>query len=119
VLFLAQATNTPLTIGEELGVLAVLLVSSKGAAAVTGGGFITLVATLESTRTVPVEALALLVGIDRFMSEARAIINLLGNAVATLVIARWERAFDKEKALAVLSGSAPPTEQPVETPIAA
>ena len=72
VLFLAQATNTPLTVGAELGVLGVLLVSSKGAAAVTGGGFITLVATLESTRTVPVEAIALLLGIDRFMSEVRA-----------------------------------------------
>ncbi|MFO0611123.1 MAG: C4-dicarboxylate transporter DctA [Polyangiaceae bacterium] len=119
VLFLAQATNTPLTVGAELGVLGVLLVSSKGAAAVTGGGFITLVATLESTRTVPVEAIALLLGIDRFMSEARAIINLLGNAVATLVVARWERALDREKALAVLSGAAAATEAPREAPRAA
>jgi len=107
VLFLAQATNTPLTFGDELGVLGILLISSKGAAAVTGGGFITLVATLESTHTVRIESLALLVGIDRFMSEARAIINLLGNAVATLVIARWENALDRVKAREVLSGRVP------------
>lgn len=108
VLFLAQATDTPLTVAAELGVLGVLLVSSKGAAAVTGGGFITLAATLESTKTVPVESIVLILGIDRFMSEARAITNLLGNTVATLVIARWEKALDRDRARDVLLGRAPP-----------
>jgi len=101
-LFLAQATNTHLTLGNELAILLVLLVSSKGAAAVTGGGFITLAATLGSTGKIPVASIAILLGIDRFMSEARALTNLLGNAVATIVIARWEGRLDIELARAVL-----------------
>src|SRR4249919_2114395 len=77
-LFLAQATNIPLSFGDELSILVILLVSSKGAAAVTGGGFITLAATLGATGKIPVASIALLLGIDRFMSEARALTNLLG-----------------------------------------
>lgn len=103
-LFLAQATNTHLTLGDELAILGVLLVSSKGAAAVTGGGFITLAATLGSTGKIPVASIAILLGVDRFMSEARALTNLVGNAVATLVVARWEGALDLEQARRVLSG---------------
>lgn len=95
--FVAQATNTPLSFGDEVSLLVVLLLTSKGAAAVTGGGFVTLSATLSSTGTVPVAGLTLLLGIDRFMSEARALTNLLGNAVATLVIARWEDELDRDR----------------------
>lgn len=97
-LFVAQATNTPLTFGQELGILAVLLLTSKGAAAVTGGGFITLAATLGSTGTIPIAGLTLLLGVDRFMSEVRAITNLIGNSVAMIVVARWENEFDEHQA---------------------
>jgi len=93
--FIAQATNTALGLTSQLTLLAVLMLTSKGAAAVTGGGFITLAATLSSTNVLPVEGLALLLGVDRFMSEARAITNLIGNAVATVVIAKWEGAFEE------------------------
>ncbi|XLM20237.1 dicarboxylate/amino acid:cation symporter, partial [Chromobacterium piscinae] len=94
-IFIAQATNVNLTLGEELAIIGVLLLTSKGAAAVTGGGFITLAATLATLGgKLPVEGLALLIGIDRFMSEARAITNLIGNGVATVVIAKWEKALD-------------------------
>ncbi len=101
-LFVAQATDTPLSFGQEMSILLVLLLTSKGAAAVTGGGFITLAATLSSTGTIPVAGLGLLLGIDRFMSEARALTNLVGNAVATLVVARWEGELDLERAKAML-----------------
>jgi len=104
--FVAQATNVPLTLGQQISILAVLLLTSKGAAAVTGGGFITLAATLSTTGHVPVAGLALLLGIDRFMSEARAITNLIGNGVATMVIAKWEGALDMEQARAVLARDA-------------
>ena len=87
--FVAQASGVQLTIGQQLSILAVLLLTSKGAAAVTGSGFITLAATLAVIPSIPPAGLALLVGVDRFMSEARAITNLIGNAVATVVIARW------------------------------
>ncbi|HRH98728.1 MAG TPA: C4-dicarboxylate transporter DctA, partial [Prosthecobacter sp.] len=97
-LFVAQATNTHLTLWQQLGLLAVLLLTSKGAAGVTGAGFITLVATLSTIDTgIPVAGLAMLIGIDRFMSEARALTNLVGNTVATLVVAKWENGFDAEK----------------------
>ena len=96
-LFIAQATDTHLTLWQELGILAILLLTSKGAAAVTGGGFITLAATLVSTGTIPVAGLALILGIDRFMSEARAITNLIGNTIAMLVVAKWEGEFDAER----------------------
>jgi aerobic C4-dicarboxylate transport protein len=102
-MFIAQATNTPLTGPDVVGLLLVLLLTSKGAAAVTGGGFITLAATLAAVGKIPIGGLALIVGVDRFMSEARAITNLIGNAVATLVIAKWDGQFDATKAAAVLS----------------
>ena len=103
-IFVAQATNVPLTLGDQLTILAVLLLTSKGAAAVTGGGFITLAATLSSVGKVPVAGLTLLLGVDRFMSEARAITNLIGNGVATVVVARWEKAFDADRAARVFAG---------------
>ena len=88
--FLAQATNTPLDLKQQLSLLVIAMITSKGASGVTGAGFVTLAATLAAVPSVPVESLALLVGIDRFMSECRAITNLIGNGVATLVISRWE-----------------------------
>jgi aerobic C4-dicarboxylate transport protein len=91
-LYIAQATNSHLSMTQEAGLLGLLLVTSKGAAAVTGGGFITLAATLGATHEIPVAGLALILGVDRFLSEARAITNLIGNAVATVVISRWEGA---------------------------
>jgi aerobic C4-dicarboxylate transport protein len=96
-IFVAQATNTPLTWMQELTLLAVLLVTSKGAAGVTGSGFITLAATLSVMPTIPVAGLALILGIDRFMSEARALTNLIGNGVATVVAAKWENELDVEQ----------------------
>lgn len=93
-LFLAQATNVDLSIMQQLGILSVLLLTSKGAAGVTGSGFIVLAATLASTHTIDVNAMAIILGIDRFMSEARAMTNLVGNGVATVVIARMEGALD-------------------------
>ncbi len=87
--FIAQATNTPMTLGQQLALLAVLLLTSKGAAGVTGSGFIVLAATLSAVGHVPVAGLALILGIDRFMSEARALTNLIGNGVATVVVGRW------------------------------
>lgn len=102
-IFVAQVTNVSLTLGDQLTILAILLLTSKGAAAVTGGGFITLAATLSSVGKVPVAGLTLLLGVDRFMSEARAITNLIGNGIATVVVAKWERSFDAEKAAVVLA----------------
>ena len=96
-LFVAQATNTHLAPLELAEILGVLLLTSKGAATVTGGGFITLAATLSATGHIPIAGLGLLLGIDRFMSEGRAIVNLLGNAVATIVISRWEGELDDDK----------------------
>ena len=102
IVFLAQATNTPLSFAQEMGLMGLLLLTSKGAAAVTGGGFITLAATLSATNsTTLVAGLAILIGIDRFMSEARAITNLIGNGLATLVIARSEGELDVEAAAPV------------------
>lgn len=95
--FIAQATNTPLGVLDQLSLLAVLLITSKGAAGVTGSGFIVLAATLSAVGTLPVIALTLILGIDRFMSEARALTNLVGNGVATLVVAKWCRALDEER----------------------
>jgi aerobic C4-dicarboxylate transport protein len=101
-MFVAQATNTPLTLGEQLTVLAVCLFTSKGSAGVAGAGFIALAATLASMHKIPVAGLVLLVGIDRFVNSARAVTNLIGNGIATVVITRWERAFDEQQADAVL-----------------
>lgn len=102
-LFIAQATNTHLTLGQEAFVLLILMLNSKGAAAVTGGGFITLAATLAALSTIPVAGITLLLGVDRFMSEMRSLTNLIGNGVATIVVARWEGQFDEERARYVLS----------------
>ena len=106
LLFTAQATDTPLTFGHKLALLGLLLLTSKGAATVTGGGFITLAATLSVTHQIPLAGLALLLGVDRFMSEARAVTNLVGNSVATLVIAKWEGALDMDVARAALGSGA-------------
>jgi len=96
-LFLAQATNTPLTIGQELGILAIAMITSKGASGVTGAGFVTLAATLSIIPDIPITSLALLLGIDKFMSECRALTNLVGNGVACVVISRWEGELDVDK----------------------
>jgi aerobic C4-dicarboxylate transport protein len=95
--FIAQATNTPMTLLDELALLAVALVTSKGAAGVTGSGFITLAGTLSAVRTLPVAGVGLILGIDRFMSEARALTNLVGNGVATVVVAKWCGALDEQR----------------------
>jgi len=102
-LFVAQAMDVPLSPGDEARLLLVLLLTSKGAAGVTGSGFVTLAATLSTTGSVPVAGITLLLGIDRFMSEARALTNIVGNAVATLVVARWEKELDVGKAKGVLN----------------
>ncbi|MFE0865943.1 C4-dicarboxylate transporter DctA [Streptomyces rochei] len=107
-LYIAQATDTPLSAGQQLGLLAVMLLTSKGAAGVAGGGFIALTATLSTVGHVPAAGIMLVFGIDKFMSECRAIVNFCGNAVATLFVARWENGLDLERARRVLSG------QPVE-----
>ena len=95
--FVAQATDTPMTLVQQLTLLAVLLLTSKGAAGITGSGFIVLAATLSAVGTVPVAGLALILGIDRFMSEARALTNLVGNGVATIVVANWTNDLDKKQ----------------------
>jgi aerobic C4-dicarboxylate transport protein len=112
-LFIGQALGIDLPLADELGLLAILLLTSKGAAAVTGGGFVTLAATLSATGKLPVAGLALLLGIDRFMSEARAITNLIGNGVATLAIARWEGELDVEKLRAGLGTTRPARADPL------
>jgi aerobic C4-dicarboxylate transport protein len=101
--FVAQATNTPLTLIQTLTILGVLLLTSKGAAGVTGSGFITLAATFAAIPTIPVAGLALILGIDRFMSEARALTNLIGNGVATVVVSRWEKELDMNRMTRMLN----------------
>ncbi|GHC80214.1 dicarboxylate/amino acid:cation symporter [Limoniibacter endophyticus] len=103
-LFIAQATNIDLSIGDQILLLLVAMLSSKGAAGITGAGFITLAATLSVVPTVPVAGMALILGIDRFMSECRALTNLVGNAVASLVVARWENELDVDKMNTALGG---------------
>ncbi len=95
ILFLAQATNTPLSLGQELAIIGIAALTSKGASGVTGAGFITLAATLAIVPDIPIQSLAVLVGIDKFMSECRALTNLVGNGVATIVISRWEGELDR------------------------
>jgi aerobic C4-dicarboxylate transport protein len=95
-LFLAQATNTPITLGQELSILAIAMLTSKGASGVTGAGFVTLAATLAIIPDIPIQALAILVGIDKFMSECRALTNLVGNGLATVVISRLEGELDAQ-----------------------
>lgn len=106
VLFIAQAYGVPMSLGQQVYVLAVLMLTSKGAAAVTGGGFVTLAATLTATHVLPIEGLALLLGVDRFMSEARAITNLIGNGVAAIAVSQMEGVFDAER-FRVASNPAP------------
>ncbi len=104
--FIAQATNTPLTLMQEITLLAILLLTSKGAAGVTGSGFIVLAATLSAVGNVPVAGLALILGVDRFMSEARALTNLIGNGVATVVVGKWTNDLDADRMNAVLNNEA-------------
>ncbi len=115
-MFIAQALGIQLSLQEQLLLLGVAMLSSKGAAGVTGAGFITLAATLQVVPTVPLAGMALILGVDRFMSECRAVTNFMGNAVATLVVARWEGQLDRGKLAAALDGrSAPLAARPVET----
>jgi aerobic C4-dicarboxylate transport protein len=107
VVFIAQACNIQLSLAQQASILGVLLLTSKGAAAVAGGGFVTLAATLSSVSDIPVAGLALILGIDRFMSEARALTNLIGNGVATLVVAKWEGELDVERLRQELDRGAP------------
>ena len=102
--FIAQATDTPMTLVQQLTLLAVLLLTSKGAAGVTGSGFIVLAATLSAVGNVPVAGLALILGVDRFMSECRSLTNFIGNAVATVVVSRWEGALDRDRLKLALEG---------------
>jgi aerobic C4-dicarboxylate transport protein len=104
VIFLAQVFKIDLSIWQELTVIGILMITSKGAAGITGSGFIVLASTLSVIKVIPVEGLAILIGVDRFMSEARAITNLIGNGVATIVMAKSEKAFDEEKYQIATSG---------------
>jgi len=110
-LFVAQATNTHLSTGQEWWLLLILMLTSKGAATVTGGGFITLAATLSAVGSVPVAGITLLLGVDRFMSEMRSVTNLIGNGIATVVVAKWEGEFDAERAERALNGELAVEEQ--------
>ncbi|MGC6401730.1 dicarboxylate/amino acid:cation symporter [Sphingomonas sp. FW199] len=103
-LFIAQAVGVDLTLGQEIALLGVAMISSKGAAGVTGAGFVTLAATLSIVPAVPVAGMALILGVDRFMSECRALTNFIGNAVATIVVARWEGQLDRDRLAAALDG---------------
>ncbi len=115
-LFIAQATNVELSFADQALLMAVAIISSKGAAGVTGSGFIVLAATLSVVPAVPVAGMALILGVDRFMSECRALTNLVGNAVATIVVARWEGALDRGLLDAALSGEQP-TDSAESTPV--
>jgi aerobic C4-dicarboxylate transport protein len=114
-LFIAQATGVELTLGEQIALLGVAMLSSKGAAGVTGSGFITLAATLAIVPQVPIAGMALILGVDRFMSECRSLTNFMGNAVATIVVARWEGALDRNQLSRALNGVA--DEVPAALPI--
>jgi aerobic C4-dicarboxylate transport protein len=102
-IFIAQATNTDLSLWGQLGILGVLLLTSKGSAGVAGAGFVTLAATLSTFHTVPVAGLVLLLGVDRFMNEARAVVNLIGNGVATIAVAKWEGELDMDTVRQVIA----------------
>ncbi|VVE60480.1 C4-dicarboxylate transporter [Pandoraea anapnoica] len=108
VLFIAQATNIDLTWGQQLTLLAVAMLTSKGASGVTGAGFITLAATLAVIPTIPVAGMVLILGIDRFMSECRALTNIVGNGVATIVVSAWEKELDRKKLAEAMSGKQGP-----------
>lgn len=107
-LYIAQATNTDLSVGQQIGLLAVMLLTSKGAAGVAGGGFIALTATLSTLGTIPAIGIMLVFGIDKFMSECRALVNFIGNAVATLFIAKWNNELDVDRAKMVFAGKEVP-----------
>ncbi len=114
-IFLAQACGVHMSLSQQIGLLAILMLTSKGAAAVTGGGFITLAATLAAFPSIPVTSLALLIGVDRFMSEARSITNLIGNGVATLAVARWDGALDVSRMRRILDGDLPAASEADDT----
>lgn len=114
-LFIAQATDTPLTWEQEATIVGVLLLTSKGAAAVAGGGFICLAATLSAVPALPMAGLSLLLGVDWFMATCRALTNMIGNGVACIVVAGWERSLDRDRLALALAGSASPGDPPVET----
>jgi aerobic C4-dicarboxylate transport protein len=116
-LFLAQATNTPLSIGQELGILVIAMITSKGASGVTGAGFVTLAATLAIVPDIPIQSLAILLGIDKFMSECRALTNLVGNGVATIVISRWEGELDVAQLKAAMAHPVTLGEELEEQPV--
>jgi len=116
-LFLAQATNTPLSLGQELGILVIAMITSKGASGVTGAGFVTLAATLAIVPDIPIQSLAILLGIDKFMSECRALTNLVGNGVATIVISRWEGELDVAQLKAAMAHPVTLGEELEEQPI--
>ena len=118
-LFIAQACNVDLTLGQQLLLLSVAMLSSKGAAGVTGAGFITLAATLSIVPSVPVAGMALILGVDRFMSECRSLTNFIGNAVATVVVSRWEGALDKDRFDAAMRGELPRVDEQRADAIAA
>ncbi len=111
-IFIAQATNANLTIWQELTVILVCLITSKGAAGVVGSTFITLAATLSALHTIPIEGMVLILGVDRLMAEARSVTNLIGNGVATVLVSKWENEFDQKKADAVLNSAVPPPASP-------
>jgi Na+/H+-dicarboxylate symporter len=108
-LFIAQATNTHLTLWQEITVILICLVTSKGAAGVVGSAFIVLAATLASLKTIPVEGMVLILGVDRLMAEARSVTNLIGNGVATILVSRWEGEFDMQKSQRMLQARQPPS----------
>jgi aerobic C4-dicarboxylate transport protein len=116
-IFLAQVFQVDLSFGQQAAIIGILMLTSKGAAAVTGGGFIVLASTLSALQVIPVEGLALLLGVDRFMSEARAITNIIGNGVATIVIAKTEKEFDPVKHSIALGGSKPETAHEIVTTV--
>lgn len=109
-IFIAQATNTHLSLRDQLVVLLVLMLTSKGSAGVAGAGFVTLAATLATMPQIPASGLVLLLGVERLVNAARAVVNVIGNSVATIVVARWEHAYDAERANSIFSGAQPPAE---------
>jgi aerobic C4-dicarboxylate transport protein len=118
-LFIAQATGVELSLGQQLLLLSVAMLSSKGAAGVTGAGFITLAATLSIVPSVPIAGMALILGVDRFMSECRSLTNFIGNAMATIVVSRWEGVFDKAQFDAAIAGELPSVDELPEGTVAA
>jgi aerobic C4-dicarboxylate transport protein len=112
-IFIAQATNSHLTAWQELTVVLICLITSKGAAGVVGSAFIVLAATLSSLHTIPIEGMVLILGVDRLMAEARSVTNLIGNGVATVLISKWENEFDQAKADEMLNSTTPPPSSPV------